>query len=206
MTLKGRSQDKKTLAVFDFDGTISKSDTLPAIIRYIKGDLFFFKGMINFIPVFIRNKTGRLTNSQAKELLLSYFFKGMQQAEFQASCDSFSLLKLPLLLRKDALRQIKEHLYQNHRVIVISASCENWLKIWCKQIGIECIGTKLEIKDEVITGKFDGKNCNGQEKVNRLNEIVDIATFKAVYAYGDSAGDRQLLGIATHPNYRIFKN
>lgn len=206
MTLKGRSLDEKTLAVFDFDGTISKYDTLPAILRYIKGDAFFIKGMINFIPVYIKNKTGRLTNSQAKEILLSYFFKGMQQAEFQALCDSFSLLKLPLLLRKDAVRQVKEHLYQNHRVIVISASCENWLKTWCKQIGIECIGTRLEIKDEVITGKYDGKNCNGQEKVNRLTEIVDIATYKAVYAYGDSDGDKQLLEIATHPNYRIFKN
>lgn len=198
--------DENVLAVFDFDGTITSSDSLPGIIRYIRGELGYLTGLVKLAPVLFAYKTGRISNSTAKERLLSAYFEGMDQQEFQQACDSFSLKKISPMVRHDAMAQIRKHQQLNHRVIVVSASCENWISAWCLETGVECIGTRLDIQHNKLTGKFNGKNCYGQEKVNRLAEIADLSSFSSIFAYGDSAGDKQLLEIATHPNYRVFKN
>ncbi len=198
--------NKQVLALFDFDGTITRKDTLPQIIRYIKGDVRFLSGLCQFGPTLVKYKAGLLTNSQAKEKLMELFFTGNDLHIFQQACDDFGLLKLQMLIRKDAMQCIRDHQRKNHRVIVISASCENWLAAWCKQTGIECIGTRLEVDGLQLTGRFLGSNCYGLEKVKRLKEIADLTNYTSIFAYGDSKGDTELLKIATHPNYRVFKN
>ena len=67
------------------------------------------------------------------------------------------------------------------------------------------LGTRLEVDGEgKITGRFDGANNRGPEKVARLDRwlcetgTTDLASVE-VYAYGDSAGDDALLARATRP-------
>ena len=48
------------------------------------------------------------------------------------------------------------------------------------------------------------KNCYGIEKVNRINEVINLKEYLNIYAYGDSNGDKQMLKIATHAYYKYF--
>lgn len=197
--------EEKVVALFDFDGTITRKDSLPVFIRYIKGDYAYFSGLIRLAPSLILFKAGFLTNSEAKQRLFEHYFGGIEINIFQKACNSFGLNIIQLLVREDAIQKIKEHQQKKHRVIIVSASCENWLSAWCNDMGVELLGTRLEVINNIVTGKLSGANCYGQEKVKRLAEITDIKSYTGVYAYGDSKGDTELLSIATDPYYKVFK-
>src|SRR5581483_9290555 len=68
------------------------------------------------------------------------------------------------------------------------------------------LGTRLEIDgDGRLTGRLDGPNCRGPEKVERLRAWLGGDGDVTVHAYGDSAGDRQLWEFADHA-YRVRGN
>ena len=66
-------------------------------------------------------------------------------------------------------------------------------KIW----RTECIRNK----NRKLTGNFSSKNCYGQEKVNRLLEKEPDRTNYILYAYGDSAGDKEIIEFADYGYY-----
>ncbi len=72
-------------------------------------------------------------------------------------------------------------------------------------MGITVLGSRLEIRDGRLTGRLAGKNCNGNEKVCRIREAVTLTPYQAVYAYGDSSGDREMLALAHHKGFREFE-
>lgn len=145
-----------------------------------------------------------ITNENAKQKILSYFFKGMSKEEFYKLGDNYSIARLPAIVKNDALQRIKWHQQQDHPVIIVSASLKCWLKGWCKKQGVELICTQMEIVDGHLTGMFNGKNCYGREKVRRIKELFHPEEYY-VYAYGDSRGDREMLALADEKFYKFFK-
>ncbi|RYE16908.1 MAG: HAD-IB family hydrolase, partial [Sphingobacteriales bacterium] len=102
-------------------------------------------------------------------------------------------------------RELAMHKQNGTKVVVVSASAENWVKPFCEEHQLICMGTKLEVDaNGLLTGKLTGVNCNAAEKVNRIKCEFDPADFENIYAYGDSNGDKEMLAIATHPHYRFF--
>jgi HAD superfamily phosphoserine phosphatase-like hydrolase len=101
--------------------------------------------------------------------------------------------------------KIAWHKEQGNKVVIVSASMECWLKPWCDKHNLELIATKIEIKEDVLTGKFLTKNCHGIEKVNRINKIYVLSEYDYIYAYGDSSGDRELLSLANEKFYKPFR-
>jgi len=87
-------------------------------------------------------------------------------------------------------------------VAVVSASPENWVKPWCDAHGVHCISTRLAVNNGTISGKIQGKNCYGPEKVTRINEAFNLADFSDIVAYGDSKGDREMLRLAYESHFR----
>jgi phosphatidylglycerophosphatase C len=195
---------KQSLALFDFDGTITTRDTLFEVIKFQKGKLKFYLGMGYLSPLLILHKFKLLSAQRAKEVVLSFFFKGQLQSVFQHSCDQFILKALPSLLKQEALDKIAEHKKNNDRVIVVSASAHNWIQRWCEAMNIELIATRLEFKNGILTGKLDSLNCNGVEKVNRIREYLNVTDFDSISAYGNSKGDKPMLELADKKFYNKF--
>ena len=176
------------------------------LIKFCKGNSAFYTGLAVILPWLVAMKAGLITNSIAKEKMLTYFFKGMDLAVFDAQCKHFSEIKLPELIRPDAWDTIVKHKSLGHEIVVVSASAENWICDWCIRTGVKYIGTKLLTdNDNRLSGKFSGQNCNGQEKVNRIRLSYDPADYKRIYAYGDTSGDHLMLKLATDQFYRHFK-
>ena len=103
------------------------------------------------------------------------------------------------------MEKIVWHKEQGHKVVIVSASIECWLKPWCDKNGLGLIATKLEIKDGRVTGKFLTKNCYGIEKANRVKEGYNLDDYDYIYAYGDSRGDKELLALAHESHYKPFR-
>ena len=75
------------LYAFDFDGTITTKDTFIAFIRFVKGDLRTFLGLLLYAPILIMMKLKLYPNWKAKQQLFTYFFKGMNMKEFKLKCN-----------------------------------------------------------------------------------------------------------------------
>jgi phosphatidylglycerophosphatase C len=195
----------RSLALFDFDGTITSKDTLLEFIIYSKGWVKFIFGMIALSPVLVSFLFRFMPNGRAKELLLIHFFKGETLKEFQSTCDLFSVDIIPRMLRPDALKKITEHIQRGDRIVIVSASPENWVGRWAQAHGLEWIATRLESKDGLLTGRILGKNCHGEEKVARIKDYLDISEYNSIYTYGDSRGDLPMLQLGTSVNYGKFE-
>lgn len=196
---------QKTIAFFDFDGTITTKDTMLELIKFSNGKAAYYFGMIKLSPHLIALKLKFISATKAKEKMLAHFFGGDNLNTFNEKCKRFSKNILPLLIRPLAINKIKEHLNNNHEVVVVSASAENWVSLWCLQNNIEYIATRLEVTDDKITGKLSGPNCNGEEKVNRIKDKYILSEYSTIYCYGDTKGDKPMLQLATFASYKPFR-
>lgn len=194
----------RRLALFDFDGTITSRDTLFEFIRFTHGDVAFFLRFIVLTPVLVLLMLKLIKNQRAKEIVLSHFYSGQKVEVFNRRASDFTS-KISAMVRQQALQSILEFKGQGVRVIVVSASPENWVKPWCDSLGIECIATKLETSNQVLTGRIAGLNCHGEEKIRRIRELVTLTDYDEVSAYGDTPSDRPMMSLATRSFYEPFR-
>lgn len=194
----------KRIAFFDFDGTITTSDTLLQFITFVKGKPAFLAGFLLNSPYLVAYKLKLIPNQMAKEKVMRYFFKNTPQSEFQKWGDAFATAVLPKLIRPKAAAEIKKMQQSGTTVVIVSASFGNWIEGWATANNLALIATKPEIRDGKLTGFIDGKNCHGAEKVRRIRERFNLQQYDEVYAYGDTGGDKPMLALATHPHYKPF--
>ena len=187
------------LALFDFDGTLTTKDTLDEFLRFSVGLKTYYIKLLLFSPIFILYKLKIIKNDIAKQKLISLFFKGFKEDKFKALAQEYSMKNIDLVIREDIYQRFQEHISNGDKVIVVSASLQCWLQPWCDKHGVQLLSTRLEFVEGHITGKFATKNCHGQEKVERLEQELDINDYESIYAYGDSSGDTQMLKIADYP-------
>lgn len=194
----------KAIAFFDFDGTITTKDTLLEFIKFSKGTTAFYVGFAFNIFYLLGYKLKLISNQKAKEKVLQHFFGGMKKMEFDELCRRFTTTVLPTLIRPKAVAEIKALQKKGVVIAVVSASPENWIAAWCSHMQVALIASRLQVKEQRITGKIVGKNCHGQEKVRRIMEAYNIQEFEVIYAYGDTRGDRPMLKMATRAHFRPF--
>lgn len=195
---------RQNLALFDFDGTLTTRDTFIEFLIFKKGIVRFAAGMLLLSPFLVLFRLKLIRNDDAKQRVMRFFFGGQPIDEFNRQCNAFATQSMPRYLRAIAMKKAQDHVDKGDKVIVVSASAENWVQPWCQDNGFDCIATRLEIKDGIVTGNIEGQNCYGPEKVNRIKEQIDISQFAEIFAYGDSRGDRELLELAHHKFYRKF--
>lgn len=197
---------QKRLVVFDFDGTITRGDTLIGFLRSTHGVCFYLWFAL-LLVVLIPYKIGMIKNDKAKQIVFRCFYRGWSIDRFNAACvDYVSTIRT----RPMAMTALLKHLSDGESVVIVSASPENWVRIWAQANGIETVlSTRLEVDiNGRITGRFLTPNCYGAEKVNRLCEVFPELVYNrnAVYlvAYGDSRGDRELLTFADKAYFKTF--
>lgn len=196
---------KKQIAFFDFDGTITNKDTLIEFIKFSKGDLLFYIGFILSSPYLIAYKLRIISNQRAKEKVLRFFFSNTSITRFQQQCEEFAIKAVPRLLRPKAYEEIQQLQKQGTDIVVVSASPENWIRPWCELMQLQLIATRLEVKDNRLTGNIFQCNCHGEEKVSRIRELFILEDYENVLAYGDTAGDRPMLKLANTSFYKPFR-
>lgn len=186
----------KEIALFDFDGTITRKDSFIEFVKFSKGKFKLLSGVVLNLPVLVAYKLKMISNQAAKERMLQFFFKGMPLKEFQQICDGFSRQRLPYLVRDAAIGKIKQLQNGGVTVVIVSASPENWIANWAAENNLNLIATRLEVEGGKISGKIRGNNCYGIEKVNRIRQQFDLEDYDKIYAFGNHYSDRYMLDLA----------
>lgn len=188
------------IAAFDFDGTLTHRDTLIPFLRFTFGNWVVLRKLLVLLPRLAGFPLGFISRQEAKELILTSFLKGLSIEQVNQWGKEFAEKKLPSLLKKEIYEKLKWHKEQGHTCVLISANLTFYLEPWGKSEGLEAVlASELEIEEEVVTGKLKGKNCWGEEKVRRLEEVFGPKEGYTLYAYGDSRGDQELLELADFP-------
>ena len=191
-------------AIFDFDGTITNRDTLLDFLVFSRGWPRVALGAMVLSPTLTLYALGVIDNTKAKEKVLIYFFSGMNAQVLEQIGREYAHTRIPRIIRPKAAERMQWHKREGHRVLIVTASPELWVKPWAESLGVEFVATRLEIVAGKLTGKIEGPNCYGAEKVKRVREAVDLESLSYVYAYGNSNGDREMLGLADESFYRAF--
>lgn len=194
----------RCIALFDFDGTITSRDTMFAFVHHCRGTLRTVLGLAWLAPMLVLYRAGVVPNDRAKAILLRHFLGGADRAQLAAWAASFAE-RIDTCVRPAALERLRWHREQGHEIVVVSASLDLWLTPWMTREGLRHVCTRGRFEAELFTGELDGPNVHGPEKVRRLAELVDLADYGRVYAYGDSAGDREMLELAHDAAYRPFR-
>ena len=190
---------------FDFDGTLTRRDTLIEFIRFAKGDKAFLLCFLRYSPLLVLMKLGLYPNWKAKQRVFSHCFRGMAVDTFNSLCSRFACDKARLM-RPKGMKKLREVLAEGGKVVVVSASVNNWVEPFFAGIGgVYVVGPMVEEREGVLTGRFLTKNCYGEEKVTRLLQLFPERTQYWLTAYGDSRGDFELLDFANESYYRPFK-
>jgi len=197
-------QNGRSIAFFDLDGTITSKDTLFEFIRFTKGDLRFFSGMALHAPLLVGMKAGLVSNQRMKEMILGYFFKGSRERSFLEEGRKFVDQKFDDFIRPLAMECITNLREAGTELVIVSASAEAWVAPIASKLGMQYLSTRMEVVAQCITGKIEGKNCYGEEKVRRIREAFSLEDYHRIYAFGDSKGDSQMLGLTNTSYYRPF--
>jgi HAD superfamily hydrolase (TIGR01490 family) len=192
------------LALFDFDGTLSNKDSYLLFTRFL-GWKRYALGCLYLSPRIIGFLAGIYSRQSLKEDFLEFFYQGRSTDELQGLAQQFCDRDVPAIIRPGALERIRYHQAQGDSTVVVSACPRLILEPWCRRLDVEIIATELETDScRRSTGKIDGHNCWGEEKVRRIRDRYDLRQYSGIYAYGDSRGDLPMLALAD-PDKRFFK-
>lgn len=205
---------KGKIYCFDFDGTLTTSDTLIEFIKYAKGSWKLLLGFLLHAHLLVLMKLHLYPNWKAKQKIFAYFFAGMNIQAFNQLCKNFAA-DSQHLLRPAGTSLIQQIISEDAPIFVVSASIDNWVRPFFSQRGwdsIEILGTKIEVKDGKVTGRFLTPNCYGPEKVNRIyfalaeNDSNYCRGQYFIEAFGDSRGDKEMLAFADIGHYKPFRD
>lgn len=194
-----------SLALFDFDGTLTCKDSLADFIASAVGRPRMILGACRLAPYLAAYTLKLLDNGQAKQKVLAHFFAGWRAERLWSLGAAYAERHLPRILRPQGVECINWHLRRGHEVVVVSASPEIWLRAWTESNQLGLLGTVLEEHKGRITGKYKGQNCHGKEKVRRVKAKYNLDGYDKIYAYGDTPGDKYILALAHESQYKPFR-
>ncbi len=193
-------RDASIVAAFDFDGTISTTDSLRVFVRSTVGTPRFVAGALIASPWLIGAALHLVDRGVAKAAFLRATFGGRSRARLEDDAQRFVAQRLPDLLRPEMLARVRQHRAMGHRIVLVSASPGLYLRPWADAIGFETVlSTELAFDaQDRFRGEFAKPNCWGPEKVRRLEAWWGDKPPRVLFAYGDSRGDKEMAARAEH--------
>lgn len=194
----------KKLYLFDFDGTLTKRDTMFLFLRFYNRSTFNYQ-FIKHIPLFVLLKLKLAEAEKVKRSFISSVLEGEKKIYIEQKAREFFDIFYPEIIRENALDFIRQMDRKNTDCFIVTASLDIWVQPFAEKFQMGLIATEAEFdKDEVFRGRFKSANCNGAEKLKRIENQIVRASYDKVIAFGDTAGDRPMMAWADEGHYRFF--
>jgi phosphatidylglycerophosphatase C len=190
------------LALFDFDGTITSSDSWTPFMRIAVRPARIRMAMVALSPIVVGYRLGMISASRCRQIAARLGFSGEPAGAIRQLGAQYAATVLPRTLQTRALERIDWHKSQGDDIVVVSASLDLYLTPWCAERGLNVICTTIEEQHGTLTGRYVDGDCCGAEKVRRIREQYDVSRYPIVYAYGDSGEDREMMALADKKYYR----
>jgi HAD superfamily hydrolase (TIGR01490 family) len=190
----------KRIALFDFDGTLTRKDTFFDFHIKRFGAASVAAAMCG---VAVSCPFSKLTDrSEIKERFVSRMWRGTLFESYLSDARDYAEREIDGIMIPTAMEVFRKHLELGDAVCIVTASMKEWVEPWASRYGTYVIGTELEVEGGRMTGRFKTPNCRGAEKVARVKAEFDLNRFSRIFAYGNSRGDREMLALADEAVYK----
>ncbi|MEP7113147.1 MAG: HAD-IB family hydrolase [Ilumatobacteraceae bacterium] len=192
--------DTVVIAAFDVDGTLTTRDCVRPFLERAAGRRRVVTSLLRR-PLATIVASIRRDRDRFKEIIVGGALRGKLIADVEAIGEQFAQYVLVNWLRPDTLRRLRWHQQSGHRTVIVSASLAAYLRPLALRLGIDDVLCTDSIRvGDRYGNRLKGRNCRADEKRRRLDEWLEERhwTHAEVWAYGDSAGDRELLARADH--------
>lgn len=185
----------KKIYVFDFDGTLTKRDTLvPLSIYFAKKG--YIKSFLTFFFNYVLFKLKISANESLKRNFAKYFFRGKSIDEIKELLYDFfeTQVKYKNKVYNDFINAVKNR----NKVIIVSANFDFVVNTWLDFIDLKdviVVATELEIDNKYFTGRINGDVCRGLTKAKRLKKAIDTNAYYIV-SYADEVSDRDIMSLS----------
>ena len=200
-----KEQSKLAAAFFDVDNTILRGSSSFLFGKSAFERKFFSrKDFWRFAWhqfVFIWKGENNTKLSALKDRALS-LVEGQRVSDLQELVDEVYEKHIKLKLWPETVRLAKDHIKQGREVWLVTAAPQELGDVIAHELGLTgAIGTKVERKNGILTGKLVGKPIHGAEKRKALKALAKDRnlSLKGSYAYSDSQNDLPMLTAVGHP-------
>lgn len=184
------------LALFDFDGTITRRELFPDFIRRAISRRRWFCGRLLLSPWIVGYQLGLVSGTTIRAAIVRLAFSGVPRSEVEAKALAFAQNVIPTELRDQAMARIDWHRRRGDEIVVVSGALDLYLAPWCAQQNLKLLCSSLAHQNGVLSGRYKGQQCVVDEKAARVRQAYDLSRFERIYAYGDTEEDRALLSLA----------
>lgn len=188
----------RAVVLFDFDGTLTRHDTLLPFLYRLVGPWRFFMRFLRSLPTLVLFAMKRLPNGVAKQRMLHHFLDGMSLEDLRRGGEVFAVQYLDQMLRDSGMAMLHKHLRAGDCCVLVSASLDLWLQPWVQRHGLDdLICSRLEADAQGrVSGTLQDGNCHGWEKVKRIHAWAKGRDILISHAYSDSRADLPMLSLA----------
>lgn len=192
------------LVAFDFDGTLTTTDSFTAFLRWRIGPLAFYGDLVRLIPAAIGYLVHR-DKGRIKSAAIRVFLGGLPREVLDQEAAEFASAMAPLILRPDALKAWRRHRADGARMVIVTASPDSIVSPFARGLGADLlIASHIAFDSDGRVGSgLEGANCRGPEKVRRLQAVFG-ADIRLTAAYGDTDGDKEMLELSEQRFMRLF--
>jgi HAD superfamily hydrolase (TIGR01490 family) len=190
--------ETRPVALFDFDGTLTRRDTLVPFLAALVGVAPLGLALAALAPTLAGYAFGRVPNDVAKQRLLARVVGGRAERELREAGTRFAAGALAGLLSAPGMALLDRHRRAGHDCVLASASLDLYLGPWAAGAGfVHCVASSLAVDAEGrVSGMLAGGNCFGVEKRRRVESWLADRRPAQVFAYSDSEHDRPMLALA----------
>jgi phosphatidylglycerophosphatase C len=191
------------LAVFDLDGTITRSDSLgPYVLGFLMqkpwpARIWRMLALVRVAPTVIRFFLRLADEGQVK----SAFIKATLGGATRSDLDAWTARFLPQLLERGlfaaAVAQIAVHQRQGDHLVLMSASTDLYVPAVGRALGFaEIICTGVRWDGDRLDGELTTPNRRGEEKARCFTALREQHPGLAAAAYGNASSDLPHLRLA----------
>ncbi len=189
------------VAAFDFDGTLTNGGSVFDFLSAVSGRRVVLRASALLAPRLAHAAVaGGSVADETKQELFVRVLGGVDADYLDQVGIEFAVGHLAAHVRPEVRRRLDWHRGRGDKVVVVSASPYAYVRVAAERLAADAvIATRLEVDDSGrLTGRYDGGNCRGEEKIRRLRLwMADAGVEDArLWAYGNSRGDLRMLRAA----------
>jgi HAD superfamily hydrolase (TIGR01490 family) len=196
-------------ALFDIDGTLTAGGEVwgplvksPDVLPLRKAWLY-----ATAMPHYRLSRAGVVSQTAFRDRwvrLMAWLMTGWRYNQVQALCSAIVRDHLTPALRPDVVGILTQHKTAGHPVILVSTMFGEIVRGLAEQVGADTgLGSEVEIRDGVSTGRVVSETCSGARKLNFAKRCLEQRfpdlSLDACAAYADSASDILFLSGVGHP-------